>query len=110
MEAPSVDHDLLRTAALNLRPATARELGIGQKQTGDYYAARIPGYAGQPTGIPAGMIYLPLDRTGNCAAPSLRCNRVTPSTASADGYGRSERAQASDGRTELSVPSSMIEP
>ncbi|MEU4540720.1 hypothetical protein AB0G15_38400 [Streptosporangium sp. NPDC023825] len=61
---PSVDHDLLRAAALNLRLATARELGAGHGQTGDHYAAKIPGYAGQPAGIPAGMIYLPSDRTG----------------------------------------------
>ncbi|MER6171911.1 hypothetical protein [Streptosporangium sp. NPDC001681] len=61
---PSVDHDLLRAAALSLHLATARELGAVHEQTGDYYAARIPGYAGQPTGIPPGMIYLPLDRTG----------------------------------------------
>ncbi|MEU5865066.1 hypothetical protein ABZ815_28120 [Nonomuraea sp. NPDC047529] len=62
----AVDHALLRSAARTLRPATARELG-DQEQTGDYYAAKIPGYTPQLTGIPPGLIYTPADHTGNGA-------------------------------------------
>ncbi|MFI9589214.1 hypothetical protein [Nonomuraea sp. NPDC052265] len=62
----AVGHALLRSAARSLRPATARELG-DQEQTGDYYAAKIPGYTPQLTGIPAGLIYTPADHTGNGA-------------------------------------------
>ncbi|MEW9547155.1 hypothetical protein [Nonomuraea sp. NPDC050783] len=65
---PAVDRGLLRAAARGLHLATARELGgSGLEQTGDYYAARIPGYRGQPAGAPPGMIYAPADRTGNGA-------------------------------------------
>ena len=62
---PAVDHDLLRAAALSLHPATADELGGHHEQTGEYYAAAIPGYVGQVTGIPPGMLYTPADHTAN---------------------------------------------
>ncbi|MER7893073.1 hypothetical protein ABTX15_24955 [Micromonospora sp. NPDC094482] len=64
---PAVDHDLLRAAALSLHLATAEELGDAQTQTGGYYAATVPGYVGQVTGIPPGMLYTPADRTGSGA-------------------------------------------
>ncbi|MEU8317202.1 hypothetical protein AB0C33_02435 [Nonomuraea sp. NPDC048881] len=60
----AVPRDLLRSAARSLRPATARDLG-DQEQTGDYYAARVPGYTPQLMGIPAGLVYMPSDHTGN---------------------------------------------
>ena len=62
---PAVDHDLLRAAALSLHLATADELGGHHEQTGEYYAAAIPGYVGQVTGIPPGTLYAPADYTGN---------------------------------------------
>lgn len=62
---PAVDRDLLRAAASSLRPATAAELGGNQAQAGGIYAATVPGYVGQATGTPPGMVYAPADRTGN---------------------------------------------
>lgn len=59
---PAVDRALLRAAATSLRPTTVPELpGI------DVYAATIPGYVGQPTGIPPGMMYYPADHLGSGA-------------------------------------------
>ena len=57
----------MRAAALSLRAATVEELGGGREQTGEYYAATVPGYVGQVTGSPAGMVYSPADHTGNGA-------------------------------------------
>ncbi|MFI6918752.1 hypothetical protein ACIBIZ_02270 [Nonomuraea spiralis] len=67
----AVGHDLLRSAARSLRPATTRELGADQEQTGDYYAAKIPGYTPGLTAMPPGMVYTPSDHTGN-GAQSVR--------------------------------------
>lgn len=64
---PAVDHDLLRAAALSLHMATADELGGHREQTGEYYTAAVPGYIGQVTGIPPGMLYAPADHIGNGA-------------------------------------------
>ncbi|MEV4757544.1 hypothetical protein AB0J86_20865 [Micromonospora sp. NPDC049559] len=78
---PAVEHDLLRAAASSLRPATAAELGAQPNGAGEYYAATVPGYVGQVTGIPAGMLYAPADGTGNGA----RTVAITLYAAHADG-------------------------
>lgn len=62
----AVDRDVLRAAAKRLHLATADELGTIQ-QTGDYYAATIPGFHGQAAGPPPGMVYAPADDAGNGA-------------------------------------------
>jgi hypothetical protein len=61
----AVEHDLLRAAALSLHLATDAELAGQAKQTGEYFAAHVPGYVGQVTGIPPGMQYAPADHTGS---------------------------------------------
>lgn len=64
---PAVDHDMVRAAALSLHQATVDELGGHPAQAGEYYAATVPGYIRQVTGIPPGMLYAPADHTGNGA-------------------------------------------
>lgn len=64
---PAVHQKLLRAAALSLHLATVDELGGHQEQTGELYAAAIPGYVGQVATAPAGMLYAPGDGTGNGA-------------------------------------------
>ncbi|MFJ8581787.1 hypothetical protein [Micromonospora sp. NPDC093277] len=64
---PAVDHDLLRAAALSLHLATTDELGDNRELAGEYYTAAVPGYVGQATGSPPGMLYAPVDQTGNGA-------------------------------------------
>ncbi|MGI5490193.1 hypothetical protein [Microtetraspora malaysiensis] len=67
---PAVDHDLLRAAALSLHRATAGELS-NQKQTGEYFAVTVPGYVGQVTGIPPGMIYVPTDHAAGAQSVAI---------------------------------------
>lgn len=62
----AVDRDLVRIAARSVHVATVDEFG-GHEQTGNYYAATVPGYTSQLAGAPAGLVYLPADHTGNGA-------------------------------------------
>jgi hypothetical protein len=64
---PGVSHDALRAAVTSLHPATAAELGPAGAGFTGVYAATVPGYTGQPTGIPPGMMYAPSDLTGSGA-------------------------------------------
>ncbi|WP_432974385.1 hypothetical protein [Dactylosporangium sp. CA-233914] len=64
---PGVSHDALRAAVTSLHPATAAELGPAGASLTDVYAATVPGYTGQPMGIPPGMLYAPSDLTGGGA-------------------------------------------
>lgn len=56
----AVDRELLRNAALTLRPASAAELPTVE-QTGRYFVADVPGYRAAPTGMPPGVSYKPAD-------------------------------------------------
>ncbi|MEV4639045.1 hypothetical protein AB0J80_17000 [Actinoplanes sp. NPDC049548] len=89
----AVEHAALRAAALSLHPATAAELG-GHEQTGEYFAARIPGFAGQVIGIPPGMQYEPVDRAYR--GPSSVAVRLSVSY----GDGRSVCVRVAECRTE----------
>ncbi|MER7007292.1 hypothetical protein ABT297_30215 [Dactylosporangium sp. NPDC000555] len=60
---PTVGQDLLRAAALSLRPASADEMGGDREDAGLFVAATIPGYTGRMTEAPPGMRYDPVDRT-----------------------------------------------
>lgn len=74
---PAVGHDRLRAAARSLHLATDDELGKTHEQNGEYYAAAIPGYEGQSTGIPASIRYSPADHSGNGAHRVAITLRVT---------------------------------
>ncbi|MFE9206402.1 hypothetical protein [Micromonospora sp. NPDC007230] len=58
----AVDRQLLRQAALTVRPATAAERATAAAPE-RMFVADVPGYRGQPMGIPPGMSYEPADHS-----------------------------------------------
>src|SRR5262249_34673454 len=56
---PGVPRDTVRAAVASLHPAGEDRAGV--------FAATVPGYTGQATGMPDGMVYSPDDHMGSGA-------------------------------------------